>query len=432
MKRTLGILGALALLTSPTLAQGSDACASAQGISGPGPFNFDNTNATKDGLPDVLCDFSGNQDIEDDVWFAWIAVTSGLYTVETCGQTTVDTKMAIYTGGCAGTVIACNDDACSTQSSASFLGSAGTTYWIRLGSFSAGSGGTGTFTITEELPVTNPANGHQYLRVPSAGIGWTEAQTAATGTSVGGVSGHLATLTDQVENDFVFALGDVANYWVGGFQDLNDPGYSEPGGGWKWVTGEPWSFTQWLPGEPNNSGAFASEDFLELLSAPSFADTWNDVHPMEHPRGYIIEYSTGATTYCTAKVNSLGCTPSIGTAGQASAAGTGTFDITASLVINNKPGILFYGFGTAAVPFQGGVLCVQPPVQRTAVQLSGGNPPPNDCSGVFNFDFNGYMGSGADPNLIPGATPSAQFWYRDPGSPSTTGLSDAVTFFVGV
>ena len=36
-----------------------------------------------------------------------------------------------------------------------------------------------------------------------------------------------------------------------GFQDLNDPMYSEPGGGWKWITGEPWVYTNWLIGEPN-------------------------------------------------------------------------------------------------------------------------------------------------------------------------------------
>jgi hypothetical protein len=43
--------------------------------------------------------------------------------------------------------------------------------------------------------------------------------------------------------------------WLGGFQNTSSPSYSEPGGGWEWVTGEPWSFTAWHGGEPNNSGA---------------------------------------------------------------------------------------------------------------------------------------------------------------------------------
>jgi hypothetical protein len=30
--------------------------------------------------------------------------------------------------------------------------------------------------------------------------------------------------------------------WIGGYQDSNA---SEPEGGWNWVTGEPWIYTNW-------------------------------------------------------------------------------------------------------------------------------------------------------------------------------------------
>ena len=135
--------------------------------------------------------------------------------------------------------------------------------------------------------------------------------------------------------------------------------------------------------------------------------------------------------YCTAKVNSQGCTPQIGSVGSPSASGPNPFDITAAMVINDKNGVLFYGLGGAiAVPFQGGTLCVQPPLRRTAPVNSGGNPPPDDCSGLYSFDFNARIQSGVDPFLVPGALVSVQYWMRDGAQADGTGvgLTDAIQF----
>lgn len=139
----------------------------------------------------------------------------------------------------------------------------------------------------------------------------------------------------------------------------------------------------------------------------------------------------GAQSYCTAKVNSLGCTPAVASSGIPSMSSASSFDVSASMVINNKVGILFYGLAPAAIPFQGGLLCVQPPIRRTAVQASGGNPPPNDCTGSFSFDFNAYAQSGVDPNVTTGAMLYGQYWSRDPLSPSTTSLSDGLFWTMG-
>ena len=133
------------------------------------------------------------------------------------------------------------------------------------------------------------------------------------------------------------------------------------------------------------------------------------------------------TVYCTPKVNSQGCTPAIGFSGTPSATDPNPFDVSASMVINNKAGLIFYGVSPASIPFQGGFLCVQPPIKRTPVQLSGGNPPPNDCSGTFNLDFNALIQGGA-PNLTVGAKIYTQYWSRDPQSSSTTSLTDALEF----
>jgi hypothetical protein len=73
---------------------------------------------------------------------------------------------------------------------------------------------------------------------------------------------------------------------------------------------------------------------------------------------------------------------------------------------------------------------VASPIWRTAVQWSAGNPPPDDCSGAFSIDFNAWVQAGK-PGLVPGAEVRAQYGYRDPASPSTTGLSDAIAFGIG-
>ena len=75
---------------------------------------------------------------------------------------------------------------------------------------------------------------------------------------------------------------------------------------------------------------------------------------------------------------------------------------------------------------------MQPPLRRTPVQSSNGAPPPAlDCSGAFDLDFNAWVASGKDPALVSGQTVWAQYWSRDPLAPSTTNLSDALTFVLG-
>jgi len=149
----------------------------------------------------------------------------------------------------------------------------------------------------------------------------------------------------------------------------------------------------------------------------------------------------GGTVYCTAKVNSLGCTPAIASTGVSSASAGSGFTISATNIINNKNGLLFYGTtGQSSLPFQGGTLCVKSQIKRTPSVNSGGNPPPNDCSGVFSIDFNlftagGIPGGTPAPALsVPGTVVDCQWWGRDPGfpAPNNTTLSDALEFTVGV
>ena len=133
--------------------------------------------------------------------------------------------------------------------------------------------------------------------------------------------------------------------------------------------------------------------------------------------------------YCVGKLNSQFCLPTIGFTGSPSIFGS-AFDITADMVLNNKTGLLFYGQGSANQPFLGGTLCVQPPLRRTLPQFSGGNPPPNDCSGSYSFDMDAQIQSGLDPILVGGATIYGQYWYRDNLDGFGVGLTDAIQFTI--
>jgi hypothetical protein len=134
--------------------------------------------------------------------------------------------------------------------------------------------------------------------------------------------------------------------------------------------------------------------------------------------------------YCAGKVNSLGCTPAVGFSGAPSASSSSPFLVTASNLINQKNGLLFYGRTPSAVPFQGGTKCVADPVQRTALQSSGGSASGADCTGTFGLDFNARIQSGVDPSLVVGAELYAQYWSRDPQSASHTSLSNALSFLI--
>ena len=88
------------------------------------------------------------------------------------------------------------------------------------------------------------------------------------------LGGHLVTFSNMEEINAVLMMESfdsaVGNYWIGAYRD----------GDWKWVTNEPFSFTNWDPGEPSGNAdmAYMYESGL-----------WDDA---SGSRGFICEWDS--------------------------------------------------------------------------------------------------------------------------------------------
>ena len=145
-------------------------------------------------------------------------------------------------------------------------------------------------------------NGHFYEVVLVSGvIDWENANVAAIEAG-----GYLATITSVEENAFVHNLAvsnpdfwhssGLMGPWLGGFQPDGSP---EPAGGWQWVTGEPFIYTNWTINEPDN-GNEAGENRLHFHDGRTplaYAPTWNDVHSVTGLNSYVVEVVPEPTTF---------------------------------------------------------------------------------------------------------------------------------------
>jgi hypothetical protein len=140
------------------------------------------------------------------------------------------------------------------------------------------------------------------------------------------------------------------------------------------------------------------------------------------------------TNYCTAGTTSNGCLASISGSGVPSASSTSGFTLTVASVEGASNGLILYGISGRTLQAWGAgssSLCVQQPLQRTGVQNSGGVA--TQCNGAFSLDWNAYRASHPSALGNPfsvGQVVDAQGWFRDPPSPKTTSLSDALEFIV--
>lgn len=130
----------------------NNSCSTPTVIGGVGVHAFDNSMATTDGLPHFFCNFFGQMQIERDIWYRWTAPQNATFVIDTCANTTIDTKIAVYTLPlfCPPTdddLIQCNDDFCSNQSRIAINAVMGNVYLIRVGVFPTQAGGPGSLRI---------------------------------------------------------------------------------------------------------------------------------------------------------------------------------------------------------------------------------------------------------------------------------------------
>lgn len=141
-------------------------------------------------------------------------------------------------------------------------------------------------------PVLNPANDHEYYLIDK-GFNWTQAEAFA----VSNLGGHLATINDSDENEWVRVniLGFDATDRRG-FIGLNDEAVE---GNFVWSSGEPVTYTNWNTGEPSNSGG--TEDYAEMFG--STGGFWNDVPLAGVVGGEFAVVEVGATSNTLGDMN---------------------------------------------------------------------------------------------------------------------------------
>jgi len=112
-------------------------------------------------------------------------------------------------------------------------------------------------------------NGHLYLATDTS-MTWTEAETHAQS-----LGGHLVTVNDQAENDWLQQTFDwTGDFWIGLTDEATE-------GTWQWSSSEPAAYTNWADGEPNDE----PHDHAYLQS--SSGGEWCDASSPTTLRGVI-------------------------------------------------------------------------------------------------------------------------------------------------
>ena len=123
---------------------------------------------------------------------------------------------------------------------------------------------------------TEEFNGH-YYKYYDMPMSWEDSQIYCEQ-----LGGHLATVTNAFENEFIVSLFSCESVWLGA-TDLQTEG------DFRWLNGEIFSYSNWGDGEPNNGGRNANQDYLHLYKNGK----WDDIQNTE--LGFICEWDNGNT-----------------------------------------------------------------------------------------------------------------------------------------
>ena len=135
-------------------------------------------------------------------------------------------------------------------------------------------------------PATLYASGASGIfKTTNGGQNWQESNNSLTNS----VIVKLAIDPGQTNRIYAGAVGTSnVGPWVGGFQPAGSP---EPAGGWQWVTGEPFSYANWLAGRPINfNGNNDVIVYFVLGSITTFGKGWADVLQTFLGASYVTEW----------------------------------------------------------------------------------------------------------------------------------------------
>lgn len=120
-------------------------------------------------------------------------------------------------------------------------------------------------------------NEHQYKFYPYS-MTWHEAKEFCET-----VGGHLAVVTTEEEWSFIQskAIANTGHFWLGATDEKLE-------GEWKWITGEPWSFTAWSDEYPNSN---SDADYLYISSTREYMwYNWAEEMDNNAKEGFVCEW----------------------------------------------------------------------------------------------------------------------------------------------
>lgn len=182
----------------------------------------------------------------------------------------------------------------------------------------------GSFTATVSVAEKesgifyNPDNGHYYqVKTWGSDTNFGSANTFANAQIFAGMTGYIATITSDAENDFIAEHTTAANAWIGAsdstgpVNNVADQRFGDQEGNWHWITGPEGGnkfyeasgggstvnglIESWASGEPNNYSTWhlsgTTYENYAVTNRGGNPGLWNDVeYDMEGVRAAIIEY----------------------------------------------------------------------------------------------------------------------------------------------
>jgi len=142
--------------------------------------------------------------------------------------------------------------------------------------------GNGTYSVKNlNIPSDAPQfNGHYYYYFDFPDVSWSLANTICFV-----YGGNLVSITSAQEQAFIETQFPGTQGWIGA--SLNDEG------AWEWTTDEPFEYTNWKQGEPNNLND--SESCVHLYTMMQWNDRPDD--DVDYHRGFYCEWESDIQTY---------------------------------------------------------------------------------------------------------------------------------------